>query len=120
MAPRTSWESVIAREGIRMNGTPIADEVVVIDRELALALVAEALSEVRRTCGRQYDARLLEGYALEAAIALLSRPAKVLDDLPQFAARRVRDSLARRSLADPPPPAAAVPLGECRVPVGRF
>jgi Protein of unknown function (DUF3562) len=79
-----------------MIGTLLADEIVVIDRELARALAADTVGEVRRTCGRQYDARLLERYALEAAIELLSRPAKVLDYLPQFAARRVREALTLR------------------------
>jgi hypothetical protein len=78
-----------------MIGTPIVDEVVVIDREIALALVAETVSEVRRTWGRHHDVQVLERHALAAAIELLCRPAKVLDYLPALAARQVRDSLAR-------------------------
>jgi hypothetical protein len=74
----------------------IVDEVVVVDRDIALALVAETVSELQRMCGRQFDAQILERYALEVAIELLCRPFKVLDYLPQLAARQVRESLALR------------------------
>jgi hypothetical protein len=81
-----------------MNGTldlQFADGVGV-DRELAFALVAESVSEADRTFGHATDGRLLERYALEAAIDLLSRPAKVLDFMPALAVREVRQSLAAR------------------------
>jgi hypothetical protein len=70
-----------------MAGTAIVDEVVVIDRELALALMAETPNEAQRMCARQTDGRILDRYAQEAAIELLSRPAKVLDYLPALARR---------------------------------
>jgi hypothetical protein len=65
-----------------------------VDRELAFALVAESMSEADRAFGHATDGRLLERYALESAIDLLSRPARVLDFMPALAVREVRHSLA--------------------------
>lgn len=98
--PAPKWIESIAlvKELTDMNGTldlQFADGVGV-DRELAFALVAESVSEADRAFGHTTDGRLLERYALEAAIDLLSRPAKVLDFMPALAVREVRQSLAAR------------------------
>ena len=65
-----------------------------VERELAFALVAETMSEAERAFGHTTEGRMLERFALEAAIDLLSRPAKVLDFLPNLAVRVARQSLA--------------------------
>jgi hypothetical protein len=65
-----------------------------VDRELAFALVGETMSEAERAFGNKSNGALLERYALEAAIDLLSRPAKVLDFLPALALREVRKAYA--------------------------
>jgi hypothetical protein len=68
-----------------------------VDRALAFALVAESMSEADRAFGHATDGRMLERYALEAAIELLSRPAKVLNFMPALAVHDVGHSLASRS-----------------------
>jgi hypothetical protein len=67
-----------------------------IDRDLAFALVAESMTETERAFGSASDGGMLERYALEAVIDLLSRPARVRDFLPELVVREVRQSLAER------------------------
>jgi hypothetical protein len=61
------------------------------DRWLALSVVEVALSGTERAFGRTVDGRLLDRYALEAAIELLSAPARVTYAGPDSAARRAGD-----------------------------
>jgi hypothetical protein len=67
-----------------------------VERELAFALVAESMSEADRAFGHATDGRMLERYALEVAIDLLSRPSKVLELMPGLAVHEVGQSLAGR------------------------
>jgi hypothetical protein len=68
---------------------------VTLDRLPTCAELAEiVLDPAERTFGRRADGTLLERYALEAAIDILSRPSPRLStDLPDLARRQVRDAL---------------------------
>jgi hypothetical protein len=64
------------------------------DRWVALSVVDETLSAAERRFGRMVEGQLLDRYALEAAIDLLSSPARIVDFIPDLAVRRVRDRVA--------------------------
>jgi hypothetical protein len=53
-----------------------------------LTVVDETLSAVERRFGSTLEGQLLDRFALEAAIDLLSSPARVVDVLPGLAHRR--------------------------------
>jgi hypothetical protein len=98
MDPARKWIEAIAlvKELTAVNGTLDLrfSDGAGVDRELAFALLAESMPEADRAFGHAADGRLLERYALEVAIDLLSRPARVLDFMPALAVREVRHSLA--------------------------
>jgi hypothetical protein len=71
-------------------------QAVGVDRDLAFSLVAETMAEAERAFGQKTDGALLERYALEAAIDLLSRPAKVHDFLPELAIHAARQAQSAR------------------------
>lgn len=85
VAPRQTTETVmpLILAGVALDHIPTSTELaeVVLDR-------------AERTFGRRADGTLLERYALEAAIDVLSRPApRLAAYLPDLALRRVRDAL---------------------------
>jgi hypothetical protein len=69
------------------------------DRWIDLSVVDDALSAAERAFGRTTDGRLLDRYALETAIDLLSAPARVADLGSDPAARRGRDRTGRPGTA---------------------
>ena len=64
------------------------------DRWIALSVVDETLSAAERRFGTAVEGQLLDRYALEAAIELLSSPARIVDYIPDLALRRVGDLVA--------------------------
>jgi hypothetical protein len=64
------------------------------DRWVALSVVDETLSAAERRFGRKVEGQLLDRYALEAAIELLSSPARIVDFIPDLAVREVQDPVA--------------------------
>jgi hypothetical protein len=97
--PAPKWNEVIARETMGMVATLATEfvETMGVDGELAFALVAETMSHAERTFGSPTHGRLLDRYALEAAIELLSRPARVVDFVPDPTVCSARQSLTARS-----------------------
>jgi hypothetical protein len=69
------------------------------DKWVTLWVMDETLSTAERSFGRTVEGRLLDRYALEAAIHLLSSPARVIDFMPELAVRRVRDRVAAEGAA---------------------
>jgi hypothetical protein len=66
------------------------------DRWIALTVVDETLSAAERRFGAAADGQLLDRYALEAAIDLLSSPTRIIDFIPDLALRRVSDRVAAK------------------------
>jgi hypothetical protein len=69
------------------------------DKWISLWVMDETLSPAERSFGQTPEGRLLDRYALEAAIHLLSSPARITDHMPELAVRRVRDRVAAEGAA---------------------
>ncbi len=78
-----------SRSGVSEPRTAVAS-----DRWVALSVVDETLSAAERRFGRVVEGQLLDRFALEAAIDLLSSPARIVDFIPDLAVRQVQDRLA--------------------------
>jgi hypothetical protein len=64
------------------------------DRWVALSVVDETLSAAERRFGKMIEGQLLDRYALEAAIDLLSSPSRIVEFIPDLAVRQVQDRVA--------------------------
>jgi hypothetical protein len=64
------------------------------DRWVALSVVDETLSAAERRFGRVVEGQLLDRFALEAAIDLLSSPSRIVEFIPDLAVRQVQDRVA--------------------------
>jgi hypothetical protein len=67
---------------------------VTSDRWVALSIVDETLSKAERRFGKAVEGQLLDRYALEAAIDLLSSPLRIVEFIPDPAVRQVQDRVA--------------------------
>ena len=61
------------------------------DRWVVLSVVGDTLSAAERRFGKVVEGQLLDRYALEAAIDLLSSPSRVVEFMPEPAVRQVHD-----------------------------
>jgi len=64
------------------------------DRWVVLSVVDESLSAAERRFGNVVEGQVLDRYALEAAIDLLSLPTRLVDFVPDLTLRQVRDRVA--------------------------
>jgi hypothetical protein len=79
-------ESRTGAMGTRVAATP--------DRWVTLSVVDETLSATERRFGRVVEGQVLDRFALEAAIDLLSSPSRIIDAMPDLAVRRMHERIA--------------------------